>query len=272
MERDELWQYLSGALHGDAEARARAHVQECGTCQSVPLVDPRLAAVLRRKLGEPAAPGFRLQLVDALRRGGEGATAAVAERRHDALWRRVLGSPWTPRWAMAAVLLLLVLLPIRSFLHAPALAQAAAGRHLVHAPAYGGPLPSCCHGLDLGPGAVLGPPSPGCRIPDLASRGLTFLVAAHCTGGGTEVNLIGYRSRAGAMFSLYITDRVTEQFMGLRTRQVDGLPRARYRVKDLAVTVWKQDGLVYFWVGPATDAEYDSALADLLHTDPSGPR
>ena len=118
---------------------------------------------------------------------------------------------------------------------------------------------------------MLGPPSPGCRIPELGAGGLTLIAAAHCTGR-PEVNLLGYRSRAGAMFSLYITDRVSEEFMGLRTRQVDGLPEARYRLKDLAVTVWKRDGLVYFWVGPATDAAYDLILADLLHMDPSSPR
>jgi hypothetical protein len=270
MDRDDLWRYLAGGLDGDPEVRVREHVERCGTCQSVTLVDARLAALLRQKLGEETAPAFRQQIVDTLRREASGATAA-AGRRIEAWWRRALRSPWTPRWAMAAVLVLLVLLPFRSFFQAPALAQAAAGRHVHHAPAYGGPLPSCCRDLGLGPGDMLGPPSPGCRIPELGGGGLTLIAAAHCTGS-PEVNLLGYRSRAGATFSLYITDRVTEEFMGLRTRQADGLPEARYRVKDLAVTVWKRDGLVYFWVGPATDAAYDLILADLLHTDPSSPR
>ncbi|MFQ5600168.1 MAG: hypothetical protein ACE5G2_06400, partial [Candidatus Krumholzibacteriia bacterium] len=156
-----------------------------------------------------------------------------------------------------------ILVPLRSLFRAPALASVAVERHKCHAEAIGDSIPPCCKDLMLAVGDSLVAPALGGVVPDLGSDGLELELSTLCSFKDIAVSLLGYRAPDSSLFSLYISDRVTGEFDGLRTRETGGLLQARHRVKDNDVTIWKRDGLVYFWVGPHANPSYDLALADL---------
>jgi hypothetical protein len=287
VESRELWLFLRGQLEGEAERRLLDHLESCALCQSVPLMETGYAEMLRTKLagraagadlrarvlgrlrGEEAAPARAApagsgSLEDAGRTPGTGTASAPVDAAPPgvARYRRLLASSWLPRLAMAAVFAVLLLVPVRALFRSPALAVEAATRHTHHASLYGGPLPACCRDLGLSEGDLLGAPSEGLRIPDLGGWGLHLVAASCCTAGGVRVNQLGYRGPDGAMFSLYLSDQVAEQFGEFRTRA--GSDRARSRVRAAAVTTWKRGGIVHLWVGPHADPNYDLALAALV--------
>ncbi|UCE02577.1 MAG: zf-HC2 domain-containing protein [Candidatus Latescibacterota bacterium] len=265
LERERLLLYLDGVLR-NAEAEAvESHVEQCATCQSLEVIDAELAALIRRKLPvASASPALRGRVLASLEAEDGPAAARVADLRES--WsRRLFASPWLPRLVMAAVLAFLLLVPVRGLFRPPALAQAAIERHGCHADGLdGADTPPCCHDLMLSVGALLQAPSAGQVVPDLGTEGLKLIATTHCEFDDTAVNMLAYRASDAATFSLYITDRVTEQFMQLSVQEVNGMAQARHRVKESEVTIWKRDGLIYFWVGPHDSPSYDQALARLL--------
>jgi anti-sigma factor RsiW len=255
--RERLRLYLEARLPAADAAAVEAHLESCAACQSLPLVSSEFARLLRAKLpAAPAPEALRARILQALSPASSGA-AAAAPAPVLSRWRPALASPWTLRLVMAAVLLFLLLVPVRSLFRAPAMAQELVRRHDAHAPFCGGRLPGCCRDLGLQPGATLGAPSPGATVPDLHAAGLELVVTSRCDGG-TPVNLLVYRSAAGELFSLYMTDQAAEQFLH-QPRSV-----GHHRVQDHDVVVWEREGCIHFWVGPERRDETDLALKLLL--------
>jgi anti-sigma factor RsiW len=265
LKRERLLLYLDGVLR-NAEAEAvEAHVEHCATCQSLEVIDDKLAALIRRKLPvASASPALRARVLASLENGDVSEAAQVVDLRES--WHaRLFASPWLPRLVMAAVLAFLLLVPVRGIFRAPALAQAAIERHGCHAVGRdGGDTPPSSRDLMLSVGALLQAPSVGQTVPDLRTEGLELITTTHCSFDDTAVNMLAYRGSDSETFSLYITDRVTEQFMQLSVQEVNGMAQARHRIKESEVTIWKRDGLIYFWVGPHDSPSYDQALAQLL--------
>lgn len=262
LDRKRLRQYLEGSLPVGEALQVEAHLEGCEACQSQSLLAPAFAGLLRQRLpGVAPSEAFQRRLRQSLE---AGSVASVDTGR--AWWQGWLASPWMPRLAMVMVLAILLLVPVRSFLRAPALAQEAVKSHQVHAPTCDGPLPACCTDLELEVGQVLGAPSEGGLVPDLRSLGLDLIVTSLCSGM-VETTRLCYRDDQGSLFSLYITDQVTEQFKEMRPREARGLPQAHYRVDGNEVTLWEQGGLVHFWIGPRGNSHYDQALEILQRQD-----
>ncbi len=253
IERARLRLYLEGKLDAAEAAGVEAHLEACASCQSLALVPPEVVQLLRAKLPAVQAPAaLREGLLHGLDTEGRDIVPAPVPLPW---WRRAAASAWTPRLAMAALLLFLLLVPARSLLRAPAMAQEAVKRHEAHAPFCGRELPRCCHDLELRPGAVLAAPSAGESVPDLGAVGLELIVTSRCDGL-TPVNLLCYRNRAGELFSLYITDQVAEQF--LHQRRWGG----RHSVQSHDVALWRHHGYAYIWVGQrGSRNDTDRALA-----------
>ncbi len=266
LSRQRLQLFLEGRLSDDASREVEQHVQSCETCQAVEIVEPELRDLLCEKLGR-AAPGAALRArVRAIAAGAEDPPQAAVVDIRSRWYRRALASPWTPRVAMVATLLFLILVPFHLLQQAPALAKAAARRHDCHAPTFGQAMPPCCHDLLLAVGDALDAPSKGTAVPDLAGSGLQLVTVTRCSFDNVVVNQIGYRDANSRSFSLYMSDQVTEQFMLLDTQSEDGAPRERHRLEENDVTIWERDGLIYFWVGPHASSNYDTALAMLMDT------
>jgi hypothetical protein len=258
LSRQRLQHYLEGRLSAEEARQVQEHVQACETCQSVQLLEPQWTALLRQRLRpEPPGAEFRSRLRGSLNLArADESTAEPPQSKAFVTW---LASPWMPRLAMVLVLGFVVLVPLRGLFHAPLLAQEAVRSHVLHVPTCDGPLPACCTDLALGVGQSLPDPSAGRRIPDLRSLGLALIVTSHCRGP-IEVSRLCYRDAEGALFSLYITDRVTEQFQALHPRELRGMSQEHYRVEGSEVTLWEQGGLVHFWIGPRGSSHYHEAL------------
>lgn len=254
---EKLDAYLRGTLAAPEAASLERHLETCQACQEIDVVGAAFGAWVRRRM-PPATlpPGFQQRLQDAL------AVSAVEPGRRGVLLR-FFGSPWGPRMAMAAVLLVLVSVPIRGLFRAPALARVAVESHQAHTerdPAL--PLPTCCVRLPL---AVGDPLDSGHRavVPDLSEEGLELALATRCTLRGEPVTILAYRDVGEKAFSLYIADRLPEEFDSLR--RADGLRPVKSAARGSAVTIWEQGGLVYFWIGPERDPQYATALSHLQH-------
>src|SRR5439155_15754656 len=106
---ERLVAYLDGELGAEEAQGLQAHARACPACAARVHGEEAFAAFLRRRLRspEPAPVELRNRIVSALA-AGEG---RPGERRP---WRlgEVLASPWLPRVAIAAVLVLLVLVPL----------------------------------------------------------------------------------------------------------------------------------------------------------------
>jgi anti-sigma factor RsiW len=260
LSRERLLQYLEGSLPGEEARQVEAHLESCLACQAEPLLSPAFAGFLQDKLpAEAPSPALRARLNQSLQE-------EAVEGAGSSWWQRWLGSPWMPRVAMATVLAFLLLVPVRTFLRAPALAQEAVSSHENHLPSIGGALPACCTDLGLHVGDVLGPPSAGALVPDLRPLGLELVVTSLCSGK-IEVTRLCYRDAQGSLFSLYMTDQVAEEFQQLRPRETRGLPQAQYRVDGNEVTLWERGDLVHFWIGPRGSSHYDQALEILQRQD-----
>ena len=272
----DAWQaYLRGDVADETRRRIELHLGECEPCQGMPVVEERLSNLLRERLPREKAPAsLRGRILSDV---GSAASANVepaavaapvrgaghAEPAAGSWIQRLLGSPWGPRLATAAIVLFVVLVPVRMLFRAPALAVEAVERHERHLEAASsGPL-SCCRPLALRPGDTLGDPSEGVLVPDLEADGLEFVMAGRCNDQGTEVTILAYRSQADESFSLYITDRARDNFRAVRSKEVGGFQQVRNQVHRSEVTIWERDGLVWFWIGPRSNPEYSTALADL---------
>jgi len=237
-----------GGLDPQAEAALRAHLEQCPACRELAGREDAWIDFLRQRLGGagPECAALEARIRAAL----EGA------RPHPAA--RLLGSGWAPRLAMAAVLAVVVLVPLWWLAGgAPARAKAAVARHDAHLHAPAGTIPPCCTPLDLAPGQPLAAHLAEERVPDLAASGLRFLFAAYCTFGGDPVYALAYEGADGR-FSLYIGERGTREFKLLRHETRDGVPQARHLVAPeegrstlaLDVVLWLRSGRLFTWVGP----------------------
>jgi hypothetical protein len=259
--RSALPGFTGGQLDGAVHAALRAHLDTCAWCRAELAREDAFTALLSRRLGAPAAASAAF--------GARIRTATAQPASAPTGWMRVLGSPWAPRLAMAAVLAFLVVIPLWWLPHrTPAIAETAAEQHRCHGLAPGAPLPPCCTAIAAGIGDRLGPPSAGVAVPDLGSVGMRFEGATHCTFAAAAVNLLAYRDAAGERFSLYISDRATREFKTLRAEERDGVLQSRSVVTGASggpyvVTMWQRDGLVWTWVGSAGSAAYDAALRAL---------
>ena len=273
--KDGWESFLGEQVPTDVRSAMEQHLADCQACQSLPVVDAKLANLLRTRLGQEKAPAdLRARIVAAI--AAEGAAAAEeqplsaaplktqAASGSSASWiNSLLGSAWAPRLAMAAVLVFVVLVPVRSLFRSPAMATEAVHRHEHHMQAASVEALLCCNALSLRPGDVLGDPSVGARVPDLSADGLTLSMASRCDYGGVDVTILAYRSEGEESFSLYITDRALENFQTIRSQQSGGIRQARAEVNRSEVTIWEKAGLVWFWIGPRSNPEYSTALADL---------
>jgi hypothetical protein len=250
LPREQLELYLEGLLSGPRAREVETHLQSCAHCQSVEIVEPEIAALLREKLGVAQAnPALRARVLDSIAARasselhGEAVAAPVLDIREH-WYRRMLASPWTPRVAMVATLLFLMGLPFHLLNQAPAMAKNALDRHECHAPSFGVEMQSCCTDLMLAVGDALQSPSEGESVPDLVVAGLELATATRCSFDNVVVNQIGYRGP-----------------------DLRGVERARHRFEEYEVTIWARGGLTYFWVGPHTDPKYDTALVALMNTN-----
>lgn len=273
--RARLVAFADGALESDDHAAAAAHVAACDDCRDALARERDFGAWLQTRwpAAGPAPAALRAQVASILKESpaAGGAPARVADRP---AWLRALGSPWGPRLAMAAVLALAVLVPVlwRGG-PVPALVATAAAQHACHAPVPGEPLPPCCTALAAAIGDLLGPPSPGVRVPGLQAAGLAFTAATRCTFAPAEVNLLSYADAAGGRFSLYMSDQSTREFKTLRAADRGGIASSRTVVPGgpdhpaYAVTLWQRAGLVWTWVGPDASPAYAAAL-EILQSAP----
>lgn len=243
--------HLHGELGAGEESAVRVHLAGCAACRARIEHERAFDGWLRERLRTPAPAALAGRVREALQ-----------EERRSALVR-LFGSPWTPRAAMAAVLAVVILVPLWWLAGGPpAPAVAAASRHATHGP--GPSLPPCCIALDLRTGDVLEAPSAGVRVPDLADVGLHLVRATRCTFGASPVNALEFEDAAGNRFSLYIGTAGIPEFRRLRPRVVDGVAQLRHVVpaskvrgaRDrLAVTLWERAGFLYTWVGPTHAGE-----------------
>jgi anti-sigma factor RsiW len=255
-----------GELQPERETALAAHVAGCAGCRDVVARERDWTGFMRARLGAraPASEELRLRI----------RTSLDAER---VPWTaRVFGSPWAPRLATAAVLAVVALgVVLLGGRGTPAVAQAAAERHVCHDPTPDGPLPPCCTELDVGVGDALGPSYGAVRVPDLASCGLHLVRATHCTFADDPVVYLAYADAAGGRFSLYISDHGVREFRLLRHETRNGVPQARHAVAlpsaggesagRVEVVLWLHQGSVFTWVGPVGDS-FESALARLQAT------
>lgn len=270
--REKLPAFGDGALDAADHAAVAAHVAACADCRDAAereqLFTSWLVSTLRQ--AEPV-PGH---LRDRLRGGLDAATATPAAP----WWARPLGSVWTPRLAMAAVLALVFLVPVvRRLWVPPAQATVATQQHCHHDLAPGAAMPPCCTALDVkAVGDRLGPPSAGCRIPDLGPAGLEWTGASRCTFAPRAVNMLVYRAATGSRFSLYMSSESAHEFKELRLRTTDGVEQAQYDVRTgtpvavYTVTLWREAGIVLTWIGPKGDPAYAQAL-HVLHATRLNP-
>ena len=271
LPREDLDRFLEGRLAESRRLEVEQHVETCDACQGVEIVGAEWGALLRDKLTRvTATAALRARIVQQLGSpAGSDArvtsTAAPFGLHRVGRYRRLLHSNWAPRVAMAAMLGFLMLVPDVLLNRTPAMATSAAKRHACHAPSFGVGMPPCCTDLHLAVGDRLAAPAAGAAVPGLGSIGLDLATATRCSFDNVVVNQIGYRTLDSAMFSLYITDQVAEQFMQIHTESVGGVERARHRLAENDVTIWERDGLVYLWVGPYANAKYETALASLMN-------
>jgi mycothiol system anti-sigma-R factor len=263
----KVYAFLDGELDPELRAVVEKHLDSCPACRADVHVERELWGALGERLrrSEPAPAALRARILEGIQ-----ASATPAPRSYG----RLLASPWMPRLAMAAVLVVMLMVPLRFLmLRTPALALAAAERHGCHDLEASGPLPPCCEALAAGLGDVLGDPSAGVRVPDLEAQGLALARATRCSFSQRVVNMLAYQDRGGSRFSLYISDRDAREFKLLRTRVVNGVPQLRDTVPvndevhhvhgTYEVTIWQRDGLVYTWVGPSASPAYEAALRRL---------
>ncbi len=263
MMQREWDEYLEGGLTSERRTLMETHLQTCEDCQALPVVGEALVTLLRQRLAPTAAPAvLRARIMESI--SPDGAAASPAAGFSVTTWMsNWLGSPWAPRLAMAAVLAFLLLVPLRGFLQPPVLAKEAVDRHEHHVSAAASEEFSCCKALHLQPGDILGDPSRGARVPDLSSDGLELVVATRCGYAGNDVTILAYRSAGEESFSLYITDQALDNFQEMRTKVSSDIVQARHEVRSSEVTIWERSGLIWFWVGPRSNPEYSTALADL---------
>lgn len=270
--RPLLVAFADGGLEADEHAAVAAHLAACEECRDAAEREREFGELLRARWGGPeAAPASLRARVETVWAAPPSAPAEPASRP---AWIRAFGSPWGPRLALAAVLVVAVLVPfLRRGGVVPAFAATAAAQHACHGLAPGAPLPPCCTALAVVTGDRLGPPSPGARVPDLRAAHLTLGAATRCTFAPAVVNLLAYQGPDGGRFSLYITDQSTREFKTLRLEQHDGARQSRQLVpgganrESYAVTFWQRDGMVWTWVGPDASPAYDAALR-ILQTVP----
>lgn len=273
--RPLLVAFADGGLEPDDHAAVAAHVAACDDCRDALERERDFGAWLRTRWAAagPAPAGLRAQVAAILKDSPAGPEAPSRPRDRPA-WVRALGSPWGPRLAMAAVLVLAVLVPVlwRGG-PVPELVATAAAQHACHVPVPGAPLPPCCTALAAGVGDVLGPPSPGVRVPGLQAAGLAFAAGTRCTFAPAAVNLLSYADAGGGRFSLYMTDQSTREFKTLRAGDRGGIASSRTVVHSgpdhtaYAVTLWQHAGLVWTWVGPDASPAYAAAL-EILQSAP----
>jgi anti-sigma factor RsiW len=253
--------YTDGELDAAQSADVAAHLAACPACRERRAREDAFTAFMRTRLGSAEAAPASLRAAIA---------AAAAAARRGPWWARPLASPWAPRLAAAAVLALVIAVPLAWLPNrTTGQAQAAFDRHRTHALVPGSPtLPACCTAVAAGVGDRLGPPSPGAVVPDLGPAGLRLAGVTYCTFSPHPVHLLAWRDRRETRFSLYITDRSLREFKLLRARARDGVVQAREEVATTSgrfeVCTWMQGGLVYTWVGPVGDAAGAAALAALL--------
>ena len=270
------WQrYLDGQVSTAERAAMEQHLNECQLCEAIPVLDARLTRLLQERLPREKAPAaLRARILSAIQAdavpGSESPTASVPTAKSASgkappgSWiRDLFASGWAPGLVMAAVVLLVLLMPIRSLFRAPAMAVEALDRYERHVQATSTEVPSCCHPLALRPGDLLGEPSQGASVPDLSADGLEFVMAGRCDDQGMPVTVLAYRSKQDETFFLYITDRARENFQAARSKEVGGFRQVRHQVNRSEVTIWKSAGLVWYWIGPYANPEYSTALADL---------
>lgn len=261
--REKLMAYADVQLDADERRAVESHVQSCAACAAALGAETAVSGLLRQRaaLRDAAPAALRHSILAGLRGGAPRSAPWFA---------RLLAWRWTPRLAMAAVLAVLLLVPLRYYRGGlPSIATAAAARHACHDLLPNGDLPPCCTALQVVPGDVLGAPSEGAVLPDLAGAGLDFQRAVRCTFDDRPVNLAAYRDAGGRRFSLYVTGADEREFKLLRTRRVNGVTLFRSAVpagpggQDFDVALWRQDGFVYTLVGPAAGSEFEGALARL---------
>lgn len=258
--RERLMAHADGELGAAERVAVEEHARGCAACAAALRHETAMSQFLRTRL--PVRDAAPTSLRDAIR------TRASALPSSPAPWYvRGLAWRWTPRLAMAAVLAVLLVVPLQYFRRGvPGIVTVAVARHACHALEPSGDLPPCCIDLRSAPGDALGPPSAGASVPDLEPAGLRFMRAARCTFQDRPVNLIAYRDARNRPFSVYITD-ADREFKLLRTRRVDGTTRFQLSVPPEAgggeaheVVLFEQSGFVYTLVGPDAGAEFEAAL------------
>lgn len=241
----------TGALAREQVAELEEHLRRCPACRDLAGRERAWIELLQDRLGgvDPASEALRARIRTAVDAGAPPWTT------------RILASGWTPRLAMAAVLALVLVVPLVWLGGGtPARATAAAQRYAAHAPTPNGAVPPCCTPLELGVGDPLAPRVPEVRVPDLAAAGLAFAHAAYCTFGDDPVYSLEYGDRAGGRFSLYIGEHGAREFKLLRHETRDGVSQARHTVAPPAaasgpalrveVVLWMRGGRLFTWVGP----------------------
>jgi anti-sigma factor RsiW len=252
--------FADGELDTLQRAAVGAHLAHCPACQALRQHEDAFTALLRARLpGTEAAPASLRAAIG----------AALSADPRPAFWARSLASPWLPRIAAAAVLALLVVVPLAWLpQRSHGQAQATVEQHRSHAFLPGEPLPPCCTPVAAGVGTALGPPSPGAVVPDLHASGLELTTVVHCTFAPAPVHLLSYRDAAGSVYSLYVTDRAWREFKLLRARSREGVVQVRDEIETAAgsfsVCRYLDGRLVYTWVAPAANATGAAALATLL--------
>jgi len=246
--------HLDGELDPARESELVFHLTGCAICRERLEVERAYDAALRLRLRRTEVAPASLH---AAVRG-----AIVAARPPSVAWyARGLASSWAPRFAMAAVLAVLLIVPaVRLLQRIPDVAQAAGDRHGCHHLTAGGVVPPCCKELSVLAGMSLDDPSAGVVVPDLTSAGLRLVRATRCNFHQADANLLAYHDVAGNSFSLVLSPYEPASSRLIRWRREDGVPVARYVVpvdvpahgvrERLDVTLWRSGKIACAWTGP----------------------
>jgi anti-sigma factor RsiW len=257
--------YLDGELDAAQAAEFERLLAESPEYRAQFEIERDYDAVLRRRLrlrlAEPAPAALRNTI-----------TAALATPPKTPWYARGLASAWAPRLAMAAVLAVVLLIPaLRLLQRVPDVAHAAGARHACHHHLdIEGPLPPCCREIAAGVGQILGEPTPGVAVPDLAIAELRLVRAMQCTFRQSNTSQLLYKDASGRTFSLVLSAWEPASFRMIRWRAVEGVPRAEFVVpvddpvhhvhENFDVTLWRAGDFACTWTGPAQDPDHAAAL------------
>ena len=280
MKLQKVWiDFLEGRLARTEAAEVEDFLERCSEEEIPPVIEADFAQFLRERIPVETAPSaLRARVLASMPAVGsmslQGTSAATSGAKSGTIgsngvpwYQRLMSNSRTPRLAMAAILVLMVAIPMRVFFHSPALAYAMVDRHKCHAPLYGTSMPSCCERVSLSEGDIIPKNAHGAVVPNLKERGLELIATSRCRYKGTLVNLFGYRSSDGEVYSLFISDRFAAEFRQIKHKhQKRGIMQASYVAEEQGVTLWERNGVVYFWVGPE-DANHDDAVLSALQTN-----